>query len=149
MLEAHIHKAIGILEARVADFYEPGNRLVRGLCADLALPWTLAEPVAGFERASFMRWEWGTDTEGAFPAAEMYERHVEVDLERLAKSMDTASPVIWWRGGALRLGGHRERCGEHAEEGSRAGDARCRLQGGEGHGAGRWRVELHAGGQTG
>ena len=48
----------------MADFYEPGNRLVWGLCADLALPWTLAEPVAGFERASFVRWEWGTDTDG-------------------------------------------------------------------------------------
>jgi len=94
---AGVQAAIDRLEARVAEFYEPGNQLVRGLYADLALPWTLAEPVAGFERASFVRWEWGTDTEGAFPAAEMYERHVEVDLESLGKIMDTASPVIRWR----------------------------------------------------
>jgi hypothetical protein len=65
---------------------------------DLVLPWTAERPVAGFDQGSFVRTEWGTETEGALPGDEFFAiGSPEVDLGKLEALLGTASPVVRWR----------------------------------------------------
>ncbi|CAI4212070.1 unnamed protein product [Parascedosporium putredinis] len=66
---------------RLDDYMEPGNRHNRELYVNMQLPWTVPDPVTEFDKESFVRKEWGTDT----PVS---------DLEKV---MATTSPVARWR----------------------------------------------------
>ncbi|OJJ50406.1 hypothetical protein ASPZODRAFT_1166595 [Penicilliopsis zonata CBS 506.65] len=77
-------------EERLDDFFEEGNRLVRAGYVDLPLPWTVEPGVQGFERASFVRREWGFGDE-------FYAGQMEVDLDTFEKVLGTASPITRWR----------------------------------------------------
>lgn len=100
---AKVQATLDLLETeRVAEFMLPANWMVRGLYADLPLPWTLdgegGGPVDDFDRGSFVRREWGTDAPGAGAADEFYAMKQELaTLGMLEKVLGTASPVTRWR----------------------------------------------------
>jgi hypothetical protein len=72
--------------------------LAHNLYADLPLPWTVSPPAAGFDEASFVRTEWGTEAEGALPGDEFLAvGQPEVGMDMLEAMLGTASPVVRWR----------------------------------------------------
>ncbi|KAK0649072.1 S-adenosyl-L-methionine-dependent methyltransferase [Cercophora newfieldiana] len=90
-----IQAAIDKLEVLVDEYVVSGNRIARGAYVDLPLPWTVEPAVPEFERASFVRREWGQG-EGREPGDEFYNTH-EMTVDMLVMVMGTASPVIRWR----------------------------------------------------
>lgn len=90
-----IQAAVDKFEKSLDDHMLPGNRLVRGLYADLPLPWTLADPVLEFDRASLVRKEWST-SEGSEPIDEFYTNQKPATVDALVKVLGTASPVVRW-----------------------------------------------------
>lgn len=77
-------------EEKLMPYFEPGNLLVRGRYADLPLPWNLAQPVAEFDRSTFLRKDWDVDEQ-------FYVGEPEVNLDMLEKILATGSPVTRWR----------------------------------------------------
>jgi hypothetical protein len=61
---AAIQKAIDEHEERyLKPYFHPGNLLTRSCYRDLPLPWTLDPQIAGFDKNSFFRKDWGADEE--------------------------------------------------------------------------------------
>lgn len=71
-------------------YYEPGNLLVRNGYADLPLPWTLDEPVAEFDEASFYRRQWQA-------GERFFVGLPEADMDTFEKMMATGSAQTRWR----------------------------------------------------
>ena len=96
---AAINAAMDVIrETHLRPFTLPGNILARNLYVDLSLPWSVDPPVAGFDEASFVRIEWGTETEGALPGNEFFAvGSPVVNMDMLEAMLGTASPVARWR----------------------------------------------------
>lgn len=92
---AAIQAAIDRAEQSLDEHMRPGNRLARGLYADLPLPWMLENPVPEFDRASFVRKTWDT-TEGSEPIGEFYANQKLPTVDALVKVLMTSSPVVRW-----------------------------------------------------
>lgn len=87
-----------IREEHLAAHTLPGNVLARDMYVDLVLPWTAEPAVEGFDKAGFVRTEWGTQREGALSGDEFFAvGSPEVDLGKLEALLGTASPVVRWR----------------------------------------------------
>jgi len=76
-------------EDHLLPYFVPGNLLTRNRYIDLPLPWTLAEPVPGFDKGLFSRKDWGLGEE-FFGGAQ------EAGLDIFEKVMATASPQTRW-----------------------------------------------------
>ena len=76
-------------DVHLKAYMEPGNLLTRGRYADLVLPWTMEQPVSGFDRNVFIRHEWDIDED-------LFAFVPEVSLDTLEKNMSTWSPVTRW-----------------------------------------------------
>ncbi|CRK23748.1 S-adenosylmethionine-dependent methyltransferase CRG1 like protein [Verticillium longisporum] len=92
-----IQKAIADLkEEHLRPYMERGNLVGQGLYVDLPLPWTVAEPVDGFDRESFYRQQWNlsdaTDAAGGF-----FQGKDAMTLDMLEMAAGTMSPVTRWR----------------------------------------------------
>lgn len=70
-------------------YYAPGNFIEKGEYIDLLLPWTLEQPVAGFDERLFHREIWQQRSSGGESAA--------IDLDTLEMALGTISPVTRWR----------------------------------------------------
>ncbi|PKS11015.1 hypothetical protein jhhlp_002774 [Lomentospora prolificans] len=93
-----IREALDRLHERLDDYFEPGNRVVSDLYKDILLPWTIPEPVADFDKESFVRQEWGTDAPGAEPGDQFYQTSKrEVGPAAIEAVLSTMSPVTRWR----------------------------------------------------
>jgi SAM-dependent methyltransferase len=91
-----VQTAIDKLSLQVEGCMEPGNRMARGLYADMPLPWSLGMPVAGFDKSSFLRREWNTG--GRYgPEDHFFSNQQPVDLDSLEQILGTDSPVTRWR----------------------------------------------------
>jgi SAM-dependent methyltransferase len=82
-----------IWERELNPFEEPGNLLAQNLYVNLPLPWTLAQPVADFDEATFFRKEWGPDKSDEF----FMGGGTTTDLDTMEKFMSTTSPIQRWR----------------------------------------------------
>lgn len=82
-----------IEERHLAAFFEPGNLLTRSLYATLPLPWTLESPVPEFDEASFVRKQYGRDSDEPFYAS----GDLSLPLDAMEKLLGTSSPVQRWR----------------------------------------------------
>jgi SAM-dependent methyltransferase len=92
-----IQAAVDRVEQDVDEYLLPGNRIARGLYADLVLPWMLPTPVEEFEKESFVRKEWNVG-EGNEPIDEFYNTDKQpVGVGMLVAVLGTTSPVIRWR----------------------------------------------------
>jgi SAM-dependent methyltransferase len=92
-----IQATIDRVETDVDEYLLPGNRLARGLYADLVLPWMLETPVEEFNGESFVRKEWGVG-EGNEPIDEFYNTDKSpVGVGMLVAVLGTTSPVVRWR----------------------------------------------------
>jgi hypothetical protein len=89
-IQAAMHE---LWERELNPFEEPGNLLARNLYVDLPLPWTLAQPVADFDEATFFRKEWGPGNSDEF----FVGGKTVTDLDTFEKFMSTVSPVLRWR----------------------------------------------------
>lgn len=86
------------MQAAIDEHYEeylkpyqaPGNLLARNRYRDLLLPWTLAPPLADFEKASLFRKEWDV-------GEDFFDGVQAMALKAYEKAMSTASPVSRWR----------------------------------------------------
>lgn len=93
-----VQAALDRFEQRLDDYMEPGNRHNRELYVNMQLPWTVPEPVTEFDKESFVRKEWGTDTPGSLPGNEYYLLpQPQMRVSDLEKVMATTSPVARWR----------------------------------------------------
>ncbi|KAJ6101942.1 hypothetical protein N7486_004369 [Penicillium sp. IBT 16267x] len=79
-----------IQEEYLAPFYEPGNLLTQNRYTGFPLPWDMDEPLAAFDKESFLHREWGVD-EGFF------DREPVLTLDHVEKMMGVGSPVTRWR----------------------------------------------------
>ena len=77
-------------EQHLKPFYVLGNLLTRNRYVDLALPWTLAQPVPEFDESTFFRKDWDV-------AETFFVGQPEVDLDTFEKMMGTGSPTTRWR----------------------------------------------------
>lgn len=79
-----------IEEQYLRPYFEPGNLLTRGRYRDLLLPWTLDQPVVGFDESDFFRKDW-----------DLYEKFFvsepELSLDMFEMMIGTMSPVTRWR----------------------------------------------------
>ena len=100
------HAAIQATMLEIEDRYlkpymENGTLLAKGLYTDLCLPWSLSEPVSGFERDTFYRKDWGRDvpySEGdEFFVGQCDPGYLAVDLRVAEKMLGTRGTVIRWR----------------------------------------------------
>lgn len=76
-------------ELYLKPFYEPGNLLTRSRYADLALPWTLEEPVPEFDEGAFFRKDWDV-------GEDFYVGSTEGGLDVFEKAMATGSAYTRW-----------------------------------------------------
>ncbi len=74
-------------------FIEPGNRMVRDKYASLPLPWTLPQPVADFDEATFFRKDSGWGQGQEFTIGQGHK----IGMDMAEKILGTASPVTRWR----------------------------------------------------
>ncbi|CAL5871308.1 uncharacterized protein PFLUO_LOCUS5558 [Penicillium psychrofluorescens] len=100
------HAAIQASMLEIEDRYlkpymDHGTLLAKGLYTDLGLPWSISEPVVGFERETFYRKDWNRDvpcTEGdEFFAGQSDPRYLSVVLRATEKMLGTRGTVIRWR----------------------------------------------------
>jgi len=87
-------------EVDLAPFMEPGNLLARRLYQDMPLPWTLAEPLAEFDKGAFFRKEWNQGApEEKGETGEFYlsDSQQVYTLDLMEKVLATISPVTRWR----------------------------------------------------
>ena len=92
---ASIEAALKALDDNeLQPYYKPGNRLALNLYVDLPLPWTVAPPIAEFDKESYFRKEWGPDD----GTGELLESSgAEMNLEAIEKIWGTMSQVQRWR----------------------------------------------------
>lgn len=93
---AAVQSAIDKLEDLLKEYMLPGNLLVHNLYAELPLPWTLPEPVLGFDEANFLRKEWNTGSISE-PDEPFFASQPPADLRTLEMVLGTTSPVARWR----------------------------------------------------
>ncbi|ORY63281.1 S-adenosyl-L-methionine-dependent methyltransferase [Pseudomassariella vexata] len=77
----------------IRPYAQPGSMLSQNLYVDLPLPWTLDEPVAGFDQETFYRREWT----GEYDSDRFFADQAAVDLDTMEKMYSTASSVVRWR----------------------------------------------------
>ncbi|KAH7040932.1 uncharacterized protein B0I36DRAFT_311771 [Microdochium trichocladiopsis] len=128
VVAGEIQAAVDEFDAEVDAFLMPGNRLCVGLYRDLGMPWddgrhprTDSSAGAGagagegeggqdagevFDKETFRRVEWGTQTPGSLPMAEFLANGGrEVPLDALEMVLGTASYVTRWREANAHLAG--------------------------------------------
>lgn len=92
-----VQAAIDRHEELLKEYMLPGNIMTRDLYVELPLPWTLKTPVMEFDKETFVRKEWGTDTEGALPGDQFFTGPQQADMNTLELVLGTTSPVTRWR----------------------------------------------------
>jgi SAM-dependent methyltransferase len=91
-----ITTAIWKLRETLKPYYVQGNLITSDLYIDLPLPWTVAEPVLEFDKASFFRKEWSTggDSESS---SNFFANLRPISLDALEMIVGTGSPVTRWK----------------------------------------------------
>jgi trans-aconitate 3-methyltransferase len=84
-------------EVNLKQHMEPGNILCRDGYVDLALPWTLAKPVAEFDKSTFVRKEFDSNGSGGAEQQFFKGQEMKADLKTLEMMWVSVSPVARWR----------------------------------------------------